>query len=76
MAQGKWQYDENKQLPTLKDKIIKVDINSERRWDDSMLTKEEADAVSLSKKEAAIKRERIKEYSYVHRVRVTLFALP
>ena len=45
-----------------------MDVNSQRRWDDSILTKEEADAVVLSKKEAAIKRERIKEYSYVHRV--------
>ncbi|XVF24235.1 hypothetical protein REPUB_Repub13aG0110200 [Reevesia pubescens] len=66
-AEGSWQYDENKRLLTLKDKIIKVDINSQRRWDDSILTKEEADAMFLSKKEAAIKRERIKEYSFVHR---------
>ncbi|KAE8724362.1 protein IQ-DOMAIN 14-like isoform X4 [Hibiscus syriacus] len=64
---GTRQYDETKQLLTLEDKIIKVDINSQRRWDDSILTKEEADAMALSKKEAAIKRERIKEYSYVHR---------
>ncbi|XWS56811.1 hypothetical protein CRYUN_Cryun09bG0117800 [Craigia yunnanensis] len=67
MEENTWQYDENKQLLTLKDKIIKVDINSQRRWDDSILTKEEADAMDLGKKEAAIKRERIKEYSYVHR---------
>ncbi|XP_022764443.1 protein IQ-DOMAIN 14-like [Durio zibethinus] len=67
MAEGTWQYDENKQLLTLKDKIIKVDINSQRRWDDSILTKEEADAMVLSRKEAAMKREKIKEYSYVHR---------
>ncbi|GMJ14497.1 IQ-domain 11 [Hibiscus trionum] len=67
MAEGTWEYDEAKQLVTLEDKIIKVDINSQRRWDDSILTKEEADAMVLSKKEAAIKRERIKEYSYVHR---------
>ncbi|GMI72643.1 IQ-domain 11 [Hibiscus trionum] len=67
MAEGTWQYDETKQLVTLEDKIIKVDINSQRRWDDSILTKEEAEAMVLSKKEAAIKRERIKEYSCVHR---------
>ncbi|MBA0778455.1 hypothetical protein Gotri_006321 [Gossypium trilobum] len=67
MAEGTWQYDETKQLVTLEDKIIKVDINSQRRWDDSILTKEEAEAMVLSRKEAAIKRERIKEYSYVHR---------
>ncbi|KAK6227694.1 hypothetical protein SCA6_000034 [Theobroma cacao] len=67
MAEGIWQSDEDKQLLTLKDKIIKVDTNSHKRWDDSILTKEEADAMVLSKKEAAIKRERIKEYSYVHR---------
>ncbi|XVF84103.1 hypothetical protein PTKIN_Ptkin16aG0547800 [Pterospermum kingtungense] len=67
MAEGTLQYDESKLLLTLKDKIIKVDTNSQRRWDDSILTKEEADAMVLSKKEAAIKRERIKEYSFVHR---------
>ncbi|KAK8612358.1 hypothetical protein V6N13_092474 [Hibiscus sabdariffa] len=58
MAEGTCQYDETKQL---------VDINSQRRWDDSILTKEEADAMVLSKKEAAIKRERIKEYSSLKR---------
>ncbi|KAK8484778.1 hypothetical protein V6N11_048073 [Hibiscus sabdariffa] len=67
MAEGTCQYDETKQLVTLEDKIIKVDINSQRRWDDSILTKEEADAMVLSKKEAAIKRERIKEYSSLKR---------
>ncbi|GKU92232.1 hypothetical protein SLEP1_g5989 [Rubroshorea leprosula] len=61
-------FDENKQLPqTFKDKIIKVDTNSQKRWDDSTLTKKEAEAMVLSKKEAAIKRERIKEYAYTHR---------
>ncbi|KAH7541941.1 hypothetical protein FEM48_Zijuj02G0020700 [Ziziphus jujuba var. spinosa] len=45
-----------------------VDTNSQRRWDDSLLSKEETDASFLSKKEALIKRERIKEYWYSHRV--------
>ncbi|KDP40486.1 hypothetical protein JCGZ_24485 [Jatropha curcas] len=60
-------YDENKQLQNLSDKIIKMDTNSQRRWDGSILTKEEAEALFLSKKEAAMKRERIKEYSFNHR---------
>ncbi|CAN0917207.1 Protein IQ-DOMAIN 11 [Linum grandiflorum] len=64
-----WQFDEsNKQLQYLKDKIIKVDKNSQRRWDSSILTKEEADALFMNKREAAIKRERIKDYySFCHR---------
>ncbi|XAR54418.1 hypothetical protein NMG60_11029534 [Bertholletia excelsa] len=50
-----------------KDKIIKIDSSSERRWDDSLLLKEEANALFLSKRDAVIKRERIKEYSLNHR---------
>ncbi|KAH7515203.1 hypothetical protein FEM48_Zijuj10G0002200 [Ziziphus jujuba var. spinosa] len=44
-----------------------MDTNSQRRWDDSLLSKEEADASFISKKEALIKRERIKEYWCSHR---------
>jgi hypothetical protein len=47
---------------------FQMDSNSERRWDDSILSKEEAEALYLSKKEAMIKRERIKDYSFSHRV--------
>ncbi|KAD4982812.1 hypothetical protein R6Q59_002442 [Mikania micrantha] len=49
-------------------KDIKIDMNSQRRWDDSILTKEEEDAMLCSKREAAMKRERIKEYAYNHRM--------
>lgn len=45
-----------------------MDSNSQRRWDDSILSKEDADAFYLSKKEAMVKRERIKDYSFSHRV--------
>lgn len=48
--------------------IFQMDSNSERRWDDSILLKEETDASYMSKKEAVVKRERIKEYSFNHRV--------
>lgn len=51
----------------LGEKDIKIDLNSQKRWDDSTLTKEEAKVQILSKKEAAIKRERIKEYYLHHR---------
>ncbi|KAJ0095694.1 hypothetical protein Patl1_17068 [Pistacia atlantica] len=44
-----------------------MDSNSRRRWDDSTLPKEEADALFQSKKEAFIKRERAKEYAFSHR---------
>ncbi|GKV06263.1 hypothetical protein SLEP1_g18162 [Rubroshorea leprosula] len=68
MAEATPHFGESKQfLQTMKDNIIKVDATSQRRWDDSILTKEEAEAMLLSKKEAAIKRERIKEYWCAHR---------
>lgn len=49
------------------EKDIKIDSNSQKRWDDSTLTKKESKAIFLSKREAAIKRERIKEYYMNHR---------
>ncbi|CAF1884231.1 unnamed protein product [Brassica oleracea var. botrytis] len=49
------------------DNILKVDTNGHKRWDDSLLTKEEAKAVVMSKKEAELRRERIKEYAVTHR---------
>ncbi|PWA67449.1 hypothetical protein CTI12_AA317710 [Artemisia annua] len=51
-----------------KGRDIKIDMNSQKRWDDSILTKEEEDAMLCSKREAAMKRERIKEYAYNHRM--------
>lgn len=45
-------------------------MNSQKRWDDSILTKEEENAMLCSKREAAMKRERIKEYAFNHRVSV------
>lgn len=45
-----------------------MDSNSERKWDDSTLLKEEVDAFCMIKKEAILKRERIKEYTFNHRV--------
>jgi hypothetical protein len=47
---------------------FQIDTDNQRRWDDSLLSKEEEDALFLSKKEAMIKRERIKEYWFSHRV--------
>ncbi|XP_030552199.2 protein IQ-DOMAIN 11 [Rhodamnia argentea] len=56
--------DENCQIKHIR---YKVDKNSQRRWDDSLLSKKDAEALFLSKKEAALKRERIKGYSFNHR---------
>ncbi|KAF2323790.1 hypothetical protein GH714_036935 [Hevea brasiliensis] len=67
MVEGTSFCHENKQFQNLSDKIIRMDTNDQKRWDGSILTKEEADALFLSKKETAIKRERIKEYSFNHR---------
>ncbi|KAL4586303.1 hypothetical protein LXL04_010939 [Taraxacum kok-saghyz] len=49
-------------------KDIKIDVNSQKRWDDSILTREEEYAMLYSKREAAMKRERIKEYAFNHRM--------
>ncbi|PON74360.1 IQ motif, EF-hand binding site [Parasponia andersonii] len=57
----------NDQLLNLRDKILRMDSYNARRWDDSLMSKEDADALFLSKKEALIKRERIKEYWHTHR---------
>ncbi|XP_052192170.1 protein IQ-DOMAIN 11-like [Diospyros lotus] len=59
MAEGTCNFQENR--------TPKTDSHSQRRWDDSLLTKDEANALSLSKREAVFKRERIKEYSSSHR---------
>ncbi|XP_017257446.1 protein IQ-DOMAIN 11 [Daucus carota subsp. sativus] len=50
-----------------KDKDIKIDLKSQRRWDDSLLTKEEENDLCSSKRMAAIKRERIKQFSFRNR---------
>ncbi|KAL3537590.1 hypothetical protein ACH5RR_000956 [Cinchona calisaya] len=58
--------EENKLLD-LTEKDIKIDSNSQKRWDDSILSKEEANALSMNKRVASIRRERIKEYWLNHR---------
>lgn len=60
-----WDCDDSKQLQDSNKKEINVvDLSSQRRWEDTILSKEEATALYLSKKEAMIKRERVKEYSF------------
>ncbi|KAL5080353.1 hypothetical protein RYX36_008774 [Vicia faba] len=68
MVEGRWDSVEDEETLYSKDKIIRMDSNSERKWDDSTLLKEEVDACCMIKKEGIIKRERIKEYTFNHRV--------
>lgn len=49
------------------EKDIRVDLNSQNRWDESTLTREELKSSFLTKREAMIKRERIKDYYLNHR---------
>ncbi|XP_022157900.1 protein IQ-DOMAIN 14 [Momordica charantia] len=65
-SQNTFHSPETRQLQSLKDRILKLDSDGQR-WDDSLLSKEEADAVFLSRKEAVIRRERVKEYLFAHR---------
>lgn len=58
---------EGTDLHDIKVKEIKVDSNSERRLDDRIMSKEEAKALFLSKRESLIKRDRTKEYYLSHR---------
>lgn len=51
----------------LREKDIKVDLNSQKRWDHSTFTKDELKAIFDTKREANIKRERIREYYLNHR---------
>ncbi|RDX58425.1 Protein IQ-DOMAIN 14 [Mucuna pruriens] len=67
MVEGKCDYVENEEMQDSKDKIIRMDSNSERKWDESTVLKEEVDTSCISKKESVLKRERIKEYSFNHR---------
>ncbi|KAG8643083.1 hypothetical protein MANES_11G002000v8 [Manihot esculenta] len=67
MVEGTCTCDENKSFHKFSDKIIRMDTNRQKRGDGSIMTKQEANALFLSKKEAAIKRERINEYSFTHR---------
>ncbi|CAN8299629.1 unnamed protein product [Cochlearia groenlandica] len=60
-------YEENNKFQMFSDNILKLDTSNQKRWDDSLLTKEEAQAVVMSKKEASLRRERIKEYAVTHR---------
>ena len=41
---------------------FQIDTRSQRRWDDSVLSKEEAVALFMSRKETVLKREQIKEW--------------
>ncbi|KAL5143402.1 Protein IQ-DOMAIN 14 [Glycine soja] len=67
MVEGRCDYSENEDMQDSKDKIIRMDSNSERKWDESTVLKEEVDTSCTSKKETILKRERIKEYSFNHR---------
>lgn len=46
---------------------IKMDFNSQKRQDEGLLTKEEENILCSTRRMAAIKRERLKEYSFSNR---------
>ncbi|KAJ8573622.1 hypothetical protein K7X08_010133 [Anisodus acutangulus] len=54
-------------LLNLGEKDIKIDLNSQKRWDNRYLSREEENKMFSSKRVAAIKRERIREYWLSHR---------
>ncbi|XVF41344.1 hypothetical protein PTKIN_Ptkin01aG0272500 [Pterospermum kingtungense] len=62
-----------KQSLILKDELrakdIKHEVNCHKSWNDSVLSKEDIEAIWLRRQEAMAKRERMKKYSYSHRER-------
>ncbi|XP_019185986.1 PREDICTED: protein IQ-DOMAIN 14 [Ipomoea nil] len=60
------EFQEN-QYQDLRERDIKIDLNSQKRWDNRVLSKAEANAMFLTKRDAAIRRERIREYWLSHR---------
>lgn len=69
MVERKLNCGEHEKIQGSRDKIIRMDSNSERKQDNNILLKTEVDSSSISKKEAIIRKERVKEYPYNHRVR-------
>ncbi|CDP13851.1 unnamed protein product [Coffea canephora] len=61
------QHNQENQVQDMTEKDIRIDTNSQRRWDDSTLSRDEANASSMNKRVASIRRERIKEYWLNHR---------
>ncbi|CAJ2661663.1 unnamed protein product [Trifolium pratense] len=61
MVEGRFDCGEYEEMQGSSDKIIRMDSNSERKWDT------EVNSSSMSKKEASLRNERVKEYSYHHR---------
>ncbi|XP_058782132.1 protein IQ-DOMAIN 11-like [Vicia villosa] len=66
-VEGRRDCGEYEEMQESRDKIIRMDSNSERKWDHNILMKKEVDSSGISKKEAATMKEKVKEYSYNHR---------
>ncbi|KAL1802663.1 hypothetical protein ACET3Z_031310 [Daucus carota] len=60
-------FQQNKELQEFADKDIKTDFNSQKRRDSGLLTKEEENILCSTRRMAAIKRERLKEYTFSNR---------
>ncbi|KAK6244227.1 hypothetical protein QUC31_010636 [Theobroma cacao] len=57
------------------EKDVKHECNSQKSWNDSVLSKEDFEAIWLRRQEAIAKRERMKKYSYSHRERANTHML-
>ncbi|KAK1401093.1 Protein IQ-DOMAIN 14 [Heracleum sosnowskyi] len=60
-------FQQNKEFQEFTGKDIKMDFNSQGRKDEGLLTKEEENILCSTRRMAAIKRERLKEYSFSNR---------
>ncbi|KAK2428036.1 Protein of unknown function (DUF4005) [Trifolium repens] len=68
MVEGRFDYGEYEEMQDSRDKIIRMDSNSERKLDSNILVKKEVNSPSMSKKELSLRNEGVKEYSYHHRI--------
>ncbi|KAF8398319.1 hypothetical protein HHK36_017246 [Tetracentron sinense] len=76
MVEHSWNCDEKKQLlrqnKELGDKETKIESNCQRTWDDSVLSKEDKNVISLNRRQAASKRDRVREYSFSHQEKINV----
>ncbi|PIN20070.1 hypothetical protein CDL12_07231 [Handroanthus impetiginosus] len=69
LNEGQKRYSQKEGIQGIKSGELKLQSNTQRSWDLSLVSKEEMEALYLQKQEAIAKRERMKQYSFSHRER-------
>ncbi|PIN21031.1 hypothetical protein CDL12_06272 [Handroanthus impetiginosus] len=67
LNEGEKRYSQKEGIQGIKSGELKLQSNTQRSWDLSLVSKEEMEALYVQKQEAIAKRERMKQYSFSHR---------